>query len=147
MVLSSTSASGRRLSTASALGEGRVSPAQRADGEEQYQARKERETLPHNSAKYATGGRPEHTKITEVPEFLKQSGGTLVEFQLTGLECMARNWAENENVILGDKVSVDGRCIIPLWSRRTFEFTLAACSMLGLYTIDRCSIEIGLSRC
>lgn len=70
-----------------------------------YQARENRMTLPHNSTNYPKGGRPAYTKITEVPAYLQQSGGTLKEFQLTGLNWLAYTWSNEENGILADEVS------------------------------------------
>lgn len=71
----------------------------------EYQARENRTTLPYNSAHYPRGGRPAYSKITEVPEYLQQSGGTLKEFQLTGLNWLAYTWSNEENGILADEVS------------------------------------------
>lgn len=59
--------------------------------------------LPHKSANYSKG-RPSFVKLTAEPEYIKV-GGTLKDFQVTGLNWLAYLWSRGENGILADEVS------------------------------------------
>jgi len=59
--------------------------------------------LPHKSANYSKG-RPAFHKMLEEPEYIKV-GGTLKDFQLTGLNWLSYLWSRGENGILADEVS------------------------------------------
>jgi chromodomain-helicase-DNA-binding protein 1 len=69
-----------------------------------YSRRQTHTRKPWESAVYAPGRRPAYRKIPEMPEYLKP-GGQLKEFQLTGLNWLAYQWAHEENGILADEVN------------------------------------------
>jgi chromodomain-helicase-DNA-binding protein 1 len=58
--------------------------------------------LPHKSISFAKG-RPTFTKMTSEPDYISV-GGTLKDFQITGLNWLAYLWSRNENGILADEV-------------------------------------------
>lgn len=81
---------------------GAEAEAQKAD----YRLRESRTTYPARSAVYPPGRRPEYHKITEVPKYLEEGGGTLKEFQLTGLNWLAYLWSKEQNGILADEMGL-----------------------------------------
>ncbi|KAI5476979.1 ATP-dependent DNA helicase Hrp3 [Pseudohyphozyma bogoriensis] len=60
--------------------------------------------LPHKSVSYAKG-RPAFHKLTAEPEYIKV-GGTLKDFQMTGLNWLAYLWSRGENGILADEMGL-----------------------------------------
>jgi chromodomain-helicase-DNA-binding protein 1 len=73
------------------------------DAIESYLERTGSAFLPHKSAHYSRN-RPAFVKLTEEPAYIKE-GGTLKDFQMTGLNWLAYLWSRNENGILADEVS------------------------------------------
>jgi chromodomain-helicase-DNA-binding protein 1 len=70
----------------------------------EYMERDRSETVPWKSTYYAPGKRPPFTKITEDPAWLTVNGGSLKEFQRTGLNWLAYLWSKEQNGILADEV-------------------------------------------
>ncbi|ODV88036.1 hypothetical protein CANARDRAFT_205428 [[Candida] arabinofermentans NRRL YB-2248] len=68
-----------------------------------FQSRQNSKILPSLSASYGTN-RPRFEKLTSQPLFIK--GGSLRDFQLTGLNWMAFLWSRNENGILADEMGL-----------------------------------------
>lgn len=60
--------------------------------------------LPHKSVNY-NKGRPAFHKMTDEPEYVKV-GGTLKDFQITGLNWLAYLWSREENGILADEMGL-----------------------------------------
>ncbi|KAM0749051.1 hypothetical protein T439DRAFT_343555 [Meredithblackwellia eburnea MCA 4105] len=61
--------------------------------------------LPHKSVAYGKEGRPTFHKMTSEPEFVKV-GGTLKDFQVTGLNWLAFLWSRENNGILADEMGL-----------------------------------------
>lgn len=59
--------------------------------------------LPGKSYNYGKEGRPTFHKMLVEPEYIKV-GGTLKDFQITGLNWLAYLWSREENGILADEV-------------------------------------------
>lgn len=71
---------------------------------DQYLRREGSGSVPWRSAQYPIDARPEFTKITQDPEYIKKTGGELKDFQLTGLNWLTYLWSRGENGILADEV-------------------------------------------
>lgn len=75
-----------------------------ADAIDSYLERTGSDFLPHKSVNHGKS-RPTFIKMTEVPDYIKK-GGTLKDFQLTGLNWLAYLWSRGENGILADEVGL-----------------------------------------
>lgn len=73
---------------------------------EEYKAREQSETVPWRSTAYPPGRRPAFRKITEDPKWLVTNGGSLKDFQRTGLNWLAYLWANEQNGILADEMGL-----------------------------------------
>ncbi|KDN43415.1 hypothetical protein K437DRAFT_274892 [Tilletiaria anomala UBC 951] len=69
-----------------------------------YLARSTSSIVPYRSESYPKG-RPKYTRMTEQPAYITP-GGTLKEFQMTGLNWLAYLWSKNENGILADEMGL-----------------------------------------
>ena len=76
-----------------------------ADEIKAFMARERSDAVPWRSANYVNG-RPEFTKITEDPPYIKETGGELKDFQLTGLNWLTYLWSRGENGILADEMGL-----------------------------------------
>lgn len=75
----------------------------------QIQAYRDREAegkFPFKSASYSRTGRPNFQKITKDPDYVAITGGSLKDFQLTGLNWLAYLWSKGENGILADEMGL-----------------------------------------
>ncbi|KAK4054612.1 ATP-dependent DNA helicase Hrp3 [Microbotryomycetes sp. JL221] len=70
-----------------------------------YLERKSTTCLPHNSSSSSVNKRPTFVKLKEEPEYIKP-GGTLKDFQMTGLNWLAYLWSRGENGILADEMGL-----------------------------------------
>lgn len=68
-----------------------------------FQGRANSKILPQFSSNY-TSQRPQFEKLSVQPPFIK--GGTLRDFQLTGINWMAFLWSKNDNGILADEMGL-----------------------------------------
>lgn len=73
-----------------------------ADAIESYLERTGSGCLPGKSAHYGKK-RPDFVKLDEEPSYISV-GGTLKDFQMTGLNWLAYLWSRGENGILADEV-------------------------------------------
>jgi chromodomain-helicase-DNA-binding protein 1 len=90
--------------------------------------------LPHKSANYSRG-RPSFVKLNAEPDYIKV-GGTLKDFQVTGLNWLAYLWSRGENGILADEVGSFPNTSVT--SPRVL--TLAENSQMGLgKTVQTCA--------
>jgi chromodomain-helicase-DNA-binding protein 1 len=105
-----------------------------ADAIEAYLERTSSAFLPAKSASYSKSGRPTFVKMTEVPEYIKK-GGTLKDFQITGLNWLAYLWSRGENGILADEVRFVFSCLSAV-----AELTSPLSQQMGLgKTVQTCS--------
>ncbi|GAA5902083.1 hypothetical protein JCM5296_006600 [Sporobolomyces johnsonii] len=75
-----------------------------ADAIDAYLERTSSPYLPAKSTNYSRG-RPAFVKLTAEPEYIKK-GGTLKEFQMTGLNWLAYLWSRGDNGILADEMGL-----------------------------------------
>ncbi|GMM56041.1 chromatin-remodeling ATPase [Maudiozyma humilis] len=73
------------------------------EGVRHFQNRTSSKLLPQYSENYGSN-RPKFEKLTEQPAYIK--GGTLRDFQLTGINWMAFLWSKNDNGILADEMGL-----------------------------------------
>lgn len=73
------------------------------EGVRHFQNRTNSKQLPQYSENYGTH-RPKFDRLTEQPSYIK--GGTLRDFQLTGINWMAFLWSKNDNGILADEMGL-----------------------------------------
>ncbi|CDW93627.1 hypothetical protein [Sporisorium scitamineum] len=69
-----------------------------------YVERSASSTVPWRSQNFSQG-RPKYTRMTEQPAYISV-GGTLKDFQMTGLNWLAYLWSKNENGILADEMGL-----------------------------------------
>jgi chromodomain-helicase-DNA-binding protein 1 len=62
------------------------------------------ESLPPRSSRF-TGSRPAHSDLVATPSYIQQCG-SLHNFQLVGLDWLAKLWAQECNVILADEMGL-----------------------------------------
>lgn len=73
---------------------------------EAYRAREAEAKFPYKSVQYARHQRPTFLKIVKDPEYVSATGGSLKDFQLTGLNWLAYLWSNGENGILADEMGL-----------------------------------------
>ncbi|GLB37603.1 putative DUF4208 [Lyophyllum shimeji] len=76
---------------------------------EQIEAYRQREAegkFPYKSVSYGRHGRPAFQKIDKDPDYIAATGGSLKDFQLTGLNWLAYLWSKGENGILADEMGL-----------------------------------------
>ncbi|KAG6378136.1 chromodomain-helicase DNA-binding protein [Boletus reticuloceps] len=73
---------------------------------EAYRAREAEAKFPYKSVQYARHQRPTFQKIVKDPEYISATGGSLKDFQLTGLNWLAYLWSKGENGILADEMGL-----------------------------------------
>jgi hypothetical protein len=78
----------------------------------QHEARKRSETRPHHSTTDAASDGQEGSKSTDVPDFFRKSGRTLMGFQVERLGWLTERCANGDNVILADEASTARRVIL-----------------------------------
>ncbi|TFK26522.1 transcription regulator [Coprinopsis marcescibilis] len=71
-----------------------------------YRNREAEAKFPYKSIHYSRHNRPKFTKINSDPEYLKETGGQLKDFQLTGLNWLAYIWSKGDNGILADEMGL-----------------------------------------
>ncbi|KAG6833521.1 hypothetical protein H0H87_005172 [Tephrocybe sp. NHM501043] len=71
-----------------------------------YFKRESEARFPYKSTTYARNNRPTFVKIKTDPEYIVQTGGTLKDFQLTGLNWLAYSWSKGINGILADEMGL-----------------------------------------
>ena len=76
-----------------------------------YRTRESEAKFPYKSVIYAKHQRPTFTKIAADPEYIRQTGGELKDFQLTGLNWLAYLWSKGENGILADEMGLGKVCV------------------------------------
>lgn len=76
-----------------------------------YRTRESEAKFPYKSVIYAKHQRPTFTKIAADPEYIRQTGGELKDFQLTGLNWLAYLWTKGENGILADEMGLGKVCL------------------------------------
>ncbi|KAK4054266.1 ATP-dependent DNA helicase Hrp3 [Microbotryomycetes sp. JL201] len=76
-----------------------------AEAIDSYLERTSSSSLPHKSQYYSIKNRPTFIKLKEEPEYIKP-GGTLKDFQMTGLNWLAYLWSRGENGILADEMGL-----------------------------------------
>ncbi|KAM0789450.1 hypothetical protein ACM66B_000272 [Microbotryomycetes sp. NB124-2] len=76
-----------------------------AEAIDSYLERTSSSSLPHKSQHYSIKNRPTFIKLKEEPEYIKP-GGTLKDFQMTGLNWLAYLWSRGENGILADEMGL-----------------------------------------
>ena len=79
---------------------------------DEFHRREQEAKFPYRSVVYAKNQRPEFVKIKKDPDFIRETGGELKEFQLTGLNWLAYLWSKGENGILADEMGL-GKVRIP----------------------------------
>ena len=82
---------------------------------EAYRAREAEAKFPFKSVQYARYQRPTFQKIIKDPEYISATGGSLKDFQLTGLNWLAYLWSKGENGILADEMGLGKVRRIFLW--------------------------------
>ncbi|KAH6913789.1 SNF2 family N-terminal domain-containing protein [Coprinopsis sp. MPI-PUGE-AT-0042] len=78
-------------------------------GKEQIAAYRQREAeakFPYKSQQYSRHNRPKFKKIEQDPEYIRSTGGSLKDFQLTGLNWLAYIWSKGDNGILADEMGL-----------------------------------------
>ncbi|KAF8441444.1 SNF2 family N-terminal domain-containing protein [Boletus edulis BED1] len=73
---------------------------------EAYRAREAEAKFPYKSVQYARHQRPTFQKIVKDPDYISATGGSLKDFQLTGLNWLAYLWSKGENGILADEMGL-----------------------------------------
>lgn len=71
-----------------------------------YRQREAEAKFPYKSTNYIKTGRPPFQKIVKDPEYIKETGGQLKDFQLTGLNWLAFIWCKGDNGILADEMGL-----------------------------------------
>ncbi|KAG9316405.1 hypothetical protein JVU11DRAFT_2439 [Chiua virens] len=71
-----------------------------------YRAREAEAKFPYKSVQYARHQRPTFQKIVKDPDYISSTGGSLKDFQLTGLNWLAYLWSKGENGILADEMGL-----------------------------------------
>ncbi|KAL1728790.1 SNF2 family N-terminal domain-containing protein [Schizophyllum commune] len=73
---------------------------------EAYRQRESDAYFPYKSQQYAVNKRPKFEKIARDPDYIKENGGELKDFQLTGLNWLAFTWSHGLNGILADEMGL-----------------------------------------
>jgi len=73
---------------------------------ESYRKRESEAHFPYKSIPYARHQRPTFGKIKKDPDYIEETGGSLKDFQLTGLNWLAYLWSKGENGILADEMGL-----------------------------------------
>lgn len=73
---------------------------------EAYRLRESEAKFPYKSVPYNKTQRPTFKRLTEDPEYIKETGGELKDFQLTGLNWLAYLWSQGLNGILADEMGL-----------------------------------------
>ncbi|KAL1679438.1 SNF2 family N-terminal domain-containing protein [Schizophyllum commune] len=73
---------------------------------EAYRQRESDAYFPYKSQQYAVNKRPKFEKIAHDPDYIKENGGELKDFQLTGLNWLAFTWSHGLNGILADEMGL-----------------------------------------
>ncbi|KAF5321609.1 hypothetical protein D9619_002024 [Psilocybe cf. subviscida] len=71
-----------------------------------YRLREAEAKFPYKSTNYVKTGRQNFQKIVKDPEYIKETGGQLKDFQLTGLNWLAYIWCKGDNGILADEMGL-----------------------------------------
>ena len=79
---------------------------------EAYRQRESDAYFPYKSQQYAVNKRPKFEKIARDPDYIKENGGELKDFQLTGLNWLAFTWSHGLNGILADEMGL-GKVRLP----------------------------------
>ena len=90
-----------------------------------YRAREAEAKFPYKSVQYPRHQRPIFQKIVKDPEYISATGGSLKDFQLTGLNWLAYLWSKGENGILADEMGLGKVRLIPF---RVFDYPLSSFS-------------------
>jgi chromodomain-helicase-DNA-binding protein 1 len=73
---------------------------------ESYRKREAEGKFPYKTVAYARHQRPSFVKIEKDPDYVRETGGELKDFQLTGLNWLAYVWSKGENGILADEMGL-----------------------------------------
>lgn len=73
---------------------------------EEYRKREAEAKFPFKSVSYSRQNRPQFKKIDQDPDYIKETGGELKDFQLTGLNWLAYLWSKGDNGILADEMGL-----------------------------------------
>ncbi|KAG2015382.1 SNF2-family ATP dependent chromatin remodeling factor snf21 [Coprinopsis cinerea AmutBmut pab1-1] len=71
-----------------------------------YRQREAEAKFPYRSTYYPRNNRPRFKKIETDPEYIRETGGQLKDFQLTGLNWLAYIWSKGDNGILADEMGL-----------------------------------------
>jgi chromodomain-helicase-DNA-binding protein 1 len=84
----------------------------------EYREREAQALFPYKSANHPRSNRPKYHKITSDPPYIRETGGQLKDFQLTGLNWLAYIWHKGENGILADEMGLGKVCSLITFARR-----------------------------